>query len=207
MSGSWFSCFHIKTKSKSFFKRISIRMPFYFFTILKGNFIIYNIPFYNTAYIKKFYYFIFLLKYYFLTFFIISFPTSLFQDSKGNIFLSFRTFSFFFPDFAFSNSHIFLGYATLFFFPTVMLIPVAFPWPLSFLPNSDVFSNGDTEIQRTKREKGTEVPDNGERNFREKKRWNKILIFFKIVLQYNFNFILIFFKIVLQYNFKVKIIL
>ena len=38
-----------------------------------------------------------------------------------------------------------------------------------------------------KREKGTEVPDNGERNFREKKRWNKILIFFKIVLQYNFK--------------------
>ena len=81
-------------------------MLFYFFTILKGNFIIYNIPFYNTAYIKKFYYFIFLLKYYFLTFFIISFPTSLFQDSKGNIFLSFRTFSFFFSRLCiFQQSH------------------------------------------------------------------------------------------------------
>ena len=145
-------------------------MPFYFFTILKSNFIIYNIPFYNTSYIKKFYYFIFLLKYYFFNFFFYFFPNiTFFQDSKGNIFLSFRTFSFFFSRLAFSNSHIFLNYATLFFFPTVMLIPVAFPWPLSFLSNSDVFSNGDTEIQRMKREKGTEVQDNGERNFREKK--------------------------------------
>ena len=48
----------------------------------------------------------------------------------------------------------------------------------SFLSNSDVFSNGDTEIQRTKREKGTEVPDNGERNLGGKKGWNKIYIFF-----------------------------
>ena len=49
---------------------------------------------------------------------------------------------------------------------------------LSFLSNSDVFSNRDTEIQRTKREKGTEVPDNGEKNLEGKKGWNKILLFF-----------------------------
>ena len=141
----------------------------FFFTILKSNFIIYNIPFYNTTYIKKFYYFIFLLKYYFLIFFIISFPTSLFFSTPKVTFSWASELFLFFSRLAFSNSHIFLGYATLFFFPTVMLIPVAFTWPLSFLSNSNVFSNGDTEIQRTKREKGTEVPVNGERNFRGKK--------------------------------------
>ena len=91
---------------------------------------------------------------------------------------------FFFSRLAFSNGHIFLGHATLFFFPTVMLIPVAFPWPLSFLSNSDVFSNGDTEIQRTKRENKTEVPDNGKRNFGGKKDGIKFFFFF-LELCYN----------------------
>ena len=39
-------------------------------------------------------------------------------------------------------------------------------------------ADGDTEIQRTKREKGTEVPDSGERYFGGKKGWNKIYIYF-----------------------------
>ena len=71
-----------------------------------------------------------------------------------------------------------------------MLILVAFPWPLSFLSNSDVFSNGDTEIQRTKREKGTEVPDNGERNFGGKKGWNKINIYIFFFLELCYSIIL-----------------
>ena len=41
------------------------------------------------------------------------------------------------------------------------------------------------EIRRTKREKGNEVPDRAKRNFRSKQRWNKIIFFFRIVLQYN----------------------
>ena len=151
---------------------LSIKVCYlFFFTISKRNFITYTITFYNTLYIKKLYYFTFSLKYYFLIFLYYFFSTiTFFQDSNDNIFLGFRTFFFFFSRLAFSNGHIFLGYATLFFFRTVMLILVAFPWPLSFLSNSDVFSNGDTEIQRTKREKGTEVPDNEERNLGGEKR-------------------------------------
>ena len=100
-------------------------MPFYFFTILKGNFIIYNISFYNALYIKKFYYFIFLLKYYFLIFFIIPFPTSLF----------FRI-----PKVTFSwASELFL-----FFFQTCILQQSHFPSLCNtiFFSNSDVDSSG-----------------------------------------------------------------
>ena len=53
-------------------------------------------------------------------------------------------------------------------------------------------ANGDTEIQRTKREKGTEVPDSREIFQRGKK--DGIIFFF-------------FFRIVLQYNSKIRIVL
>ena len=39
-------------------------------------------------------------------------------------------------------------------------------------------ADGDTEIQRTKREKRTEVANSGERNFGGKKGWNNFFFFF-----------------------------
>ena len=100
-------------------------LSYFFFTSPKSNFITYNIPFYNTSYIKKLYYFTFSLKYYFLIFFYYFFSIiTFFQDSKGNIFLGFRTFFFFFPDL---------------YSPTV-----TFSWAMQhyFYSNSDVDSSG-----------------------------------------------------------------
>ena len=48
-------------------------------------------------------------------------------------------------------------------------------------------ADGDTEIQRTRREKRTEVPNSGERNFRGKKGWNNFFFFF---LEYCYSTIL-----------------
>ena len=45
--------------------------------------------------------------------------------------------------------------------------------------------DGDTEIQRTRREKRTEVPNSGERNFGGKKGWNNFFF-----LEYCYNTIL-----------------
>ena len=92
-----------------------------------------------------------------------------FSDSNGNIFLGFLTFVFFFQTclqrfwtlfFFFPVLHsptvtIFHGLCNTNFFPTWMLIPMAFPWPLSFISNnllafiiyfqqSFVFSNSTT---------------------------------------------------------------
>ena len=109
-----------------------------YFTILKSYFINYTIPFYNTPYIPKLYYFTFSLKYYFLIFLYYFFPIiTFFQDSNGNIFLGFPTL-FFFQTCILQRSH-FPGLCNTIFFPTVMLIPMAFPWPLSFLSNNLLF--------------------------------------------------------------------
>ena len=116
-----------------------------YFTILKSYFINYTIPFYNTPYIPKLYYFTFSLKYYFLIFLYYFLPIiTFFQDSNGNIFLGFRTL-FFFQTCILQRSH-FPGLCNTIFFPTVMLIPMAGPWPLSFLSNNLLFFSNLTTI-------------------------------------------------------------
>ena len=75
-----------------------------------------------------------------------------------------------------------------------MLILVAFPWPLSFLSNSDVFSNGDTEIQRTKREKGTEV---WREKFQGEKRMEQNIYIYIYILELCYSIIL---KLELYYS-------
>ena len=98
----------------------------FFFTISKSNFITFNIPFYNTSYIKKLYYFIFSLKYYFLIFFL--------------LFLSHRHFFFRIPTVKFSWAFELF----FFFFQTCILQQSHFSWAMQhyFFSNSDVDSSG-----------------------------------------------------------------
>ena len=136
------------------------------FTISKSNFITYIILFYNSTHIKKLYSFTFSIKYYFLIFLYYIFSIITFFQIPTVTFSQALDLCFFFPD---SHSPTLLNFV-FFFFPVLHSPTVTFfmGYATPFFSNGDVDSN--IEIRRIKREKGNDVPDRANRNFRSKQK-------------------------------------